>query len=88
MAIIATAWNRQTGLMKIDHLDLDRRSYSSKYHVLKMLAKMHDVLTVVWSTSLELPTCNNCLLKLWLHKHSHSKQFKIIRGGGGGGSGK
>ena len=57
-----------------------------------MLAKMYDVvLTVVWSTSMQLAACENCFFELWLHygaklaKYARSKRFMIIYGGGGGG---
>ena len=61
-----------------------------------MQATMYDVLlTVVCSTSMELPACENCFFELWLHygaklaKYARSiaKRFMIIHEGGGGGGG-
>ena len=48
---------------------------------------MHDVLTVVLSASMELPTCDNCYFFISgtkLDKYTRSKQFKIICVGLGG----
>ena len=58
-----------------------------------MLAKMHDLLTVVWSISMELPVLHaaiivslnfGCINGTKLDKYARLKQFKIIRGLGGG----
>ena len=58
-----------------------------------MFATMYDILlTVVWSTSVELPACENCFFEVSLHygaklaKYARSKRFMIIHEGGGGGS--
>ena len=54
-----------------------------------MLAKMYDVvLTVVWSTSMQLPACENCFFELWLHygaKYARSKRFMNYDYSWGGG---
>ena len=60
----------QSGLVKITLTSKELCRVAPRPRMKKtfMLVTMYDVLlTVVWSTSRELPACENCFFELWLH---------------------